>query len=71
MKKLPKKHTNFQIPAGGLDDSDVDDENQFPKESRKKFVTETILLITGSEIAQRDFSRKNEVCTLFSFQIDF
>jgi hypothetical protein len=65
-----KKRTNDQISAGGLDDSDADAVNPFPKESRKKLVAENEKM-KGSEIAKRDFSRKNEVRTLLSFLINF
>ena len=73
MKERPKKHTDVLSASGGLEDSDADAVNPFPKvssKSRKKVVIENELT-KGSQTAKHDFSRKNAVCTYSDFNFHF
>lgn len=59
VKESPKKRTNVQISAGGLEDSDAEAVNPFPKVS-SKVVTEDELT-KGSQTTKHDLSHRNEV----------
>ena len=69
VKEPPKKlrRTHIEISAGGLEDSDIEGSNPFPRvPPSRKVITEKELR-DGSKIAKRNTSRRNEVCTLSFF----
>lgn len=66
IKEPANRQTYVQISAGGLDDSDAEAVNPFPLPSKPSLRALTEEELTkGAQKAKRDFSRTNEVSTLF------
>ena len=64
IKDHPKKSSNVQVSAGGLEDSDAEDVKPFPStKSRARNLSEEEVA-KGAQNAKRDLSRRNDVSIL-------
>jgi len=71
VKETPKKHTHVQISAGGLEDSNIEAVNPFPKDSLKFCTITEDELKRGGQRAKCDPSRRNEVVLISNYLIKF